>query len=64
MHSVEAIREYIKADSLDYLSHDGMMAAVDEGVTKVGEDGAPIAGGHCSACMTGEYPVVFDVDPA
>jgi amidophosphoribosyltransferase len=47
-HSVEEIARYITCDSLSYLSHDGLMAAV----------GAPAAGdGYCSACFTGKYPV-------
>ena len=52
--TVEAICAYIGADSLEYLTHDGMIAAVKEGVP------ASRATGHCSACMTGEYPVLFD----
>ena len=60
MNTVEAIREYIKADSLEYLTHDGMMAAVREGIPKTDEKGNPTAIGHCSACMTGDYPVEFD----
>ena len=52
--TIEAICAYIGADSLEYLTHDGMIAAVKEGVP------ASQATGHCSACMTGEYPVLFD----
>lgn len=49
LKSPEEIREHIGADSLAYLSHEGMMEAVfDEAV---GENG------HCSACFTGEYPI-------
>lgn len=47
---VEQIREHIGADTLAYLSHDGMMRAVNEGV--VGE-----GAGHCSACFSGRYPI-------
>ncbi len=47
-HSVEEIARYITSDSLGYLSHEGMMAAV----------GAAASGdGYCSACFTGKYPV-------
>lgn len=78
MNTVESIQEYIKADSLEYLSHDGMMAAVNEGVIPPaapgaaaaaaggaaaaagGKCGTPDSNGHCSACMTGVYPVEFD----
>lgn len=45
-HSVEEIREFIDADSLAYLSLDGMRAAAH---------GA--ADSYCTACWTGEYRV-------
>lgn len=49
-HSIEEITRYITADSLGYLSHDGMMQAV----------GAETSGkGYCSACFTGKYPVAL-----
>jgi amidophosphoribosyltransferase len=49
-HTVEEITRYITCDSLGYLSHEGMMAAVD----------APSSGeGYCSACFTGNYPVAL-----
>lgn len=47
---VPGIRDHIGADTLAYLSHDGLMRAVMEGVT----DGP---GGHCSACFSGIYPI-------
>lgn len=47
--SIEEIRVHIGADSLAYLSHAGMMAAVGPG-----------NGGHCSACFTGHYPISLD----
>lgn len=45
-HSVDEIRDYIQADSLAYLSHEGMMqmAYADEQA-------------YCSACFTGDYPI-------
>jgi amidophosphoribosyltransferase len=46
-HGVEEIREFIGADSLAYLSHEGLLAAVAD------LEGAR----HCSACFTGRYPV-------
>jgi amidophosphoribosyltransferase len=53
-YSVEEIAKYITCDSLEYLSHEGMMKAV----------GAPGDGtGYCSACFTGKYPVPLQ-DPA
>ena len=51
--SVEQIRQHIGADSIAYLSHEGMMAAVGEGTAK--RDC-----GHCSACFTGNYPLAID----
>lgn len=45
-HTVDAIRDYIEADSLAYLSHAGMMRVVHA------QDQA-----YCSACFTGQYPV-------
>jgi amidophosphoribosyltransferase len=48
-HTIEEIGRYVTCDSLAYLSHEGMMAAV----------GAPSSenSGFCSACFTGNYPV-------
>jgi amidophosphoribosyltransferase len=47
-HTVEEIGRYVTCDSIAYLSHEGMMAAV-------GADAS--GGGYCSACFTGKYPV-------
>ena len=49
-HSVDEVRRYITADSLAYLSPEGLMKAV----------GAPKRGTYCTACFTGEYPVAFE----
>jgi amidophosphoribosyltransferase len=45
-HSINDIRDYLQADSLAYLSHEGMMlmAHADEQ-------------SYCSACFNGEYPI-------
>ena len=43
--SVEEIRQYIEADTLAYLSLDGLLEACNDGHT-----------GYCSACYTGNYP--------
>jgi amidophosphoribosyltransferase len=45
-HTVEEIRRYIGADSLGYLSRDGLYSFFDEKRE-----------GFCDACFTGEYPV-------
>lgn len=47
--SEEEIREFIGADSLSFLSVDGMIKAIGR------EDDAPNKG-HCLACFTGKYP--------
>jgi len=48
-HSLDEIRQYLNADSLHYLSQDGMVAAT----------GRPRAG-FCMACYDGNYPVAYD----
>jgi amidophosphoribosyltransferase len=48
-YSVENIRKYLNADSLHYLSQDGMIAAT--GLPKES---------FCMACYDGRYPVRFD----
>src|SRR5213083_555319 len=46
-HSVEEIARHIGADSLAYLSHEGLLKAVDD-VTQ---------SRYCTACFSGRYPV-------
>ena len=46
-HTVEEIRERIGADSLGYLSEEGLLAAVDDAAGQR----------HCTACFSGRYPV-------
>jgi amidophosphoribosyltransferase len=46
-HTVEEVRRYVGADSLAYLSLNGLLTAV-------GKDN-----GYCAACWTGRYPVEF-----
>jgi amidophosphoribosyltransferase len=56
--SVDEIREYIGADSLAYLSLEGLRRAAGEGDDKF----------YCTACYTGKYPTnivdVEDITPA
>ncbi|HEX4021904.1 MAG TPA: amidophosphoribosyltransferase [Acidobacteriaceae bacterium] len=56
--SVEEIRQFIEADSLAYLSLDGLLHACDE----------DSVGPYCTACYTGNYPTqwvdVEDILPA
>jgi amidophosphoribosyltransferase len=50
--SVEEIRQYIEADTLAYLSLDGLLHSCSDGHT-----------GYCTACYTGIYPTQWvDVD--
>jgi amidophosphoribosyltransferase len=50
-HDVEEIRRYIEADSLAYLSHEGLLKAVED------EEGRR----HCTACFSGRYPVAVSL---
>ncbi len=43
--NLEEIREHINADSVAFLSTEGMMQALEE------------SGGFCNACFTGSYPI-------
>jgi amidophosphoribosyltransferase len=45
-HTLDEIRDYIQADSLAYLSHEGMMRVAHAE-----------ARSYCNACFTGQYPV-------
>jgi amidophosphoribosyltransferase len=47
-HSLEEIRRYLGADSLGYLSLEGLLDSVNG-------RGAS----YCSSCYTGKYPVAF-----
>jgi amidophosphoribosyltransferase len=49
-HTIEEIRKYVTADSLGYLSVEGMMKAVGTGHTD-----------YCRACFSGDYPVEFPI---
>jgi amidophosphoribosyltransferase len=50
-HSLDEIRDFIEADTLAYLSMDGLLRAV-------GSDG----GSYCTSCYTGVYPVAIPRD--
>jgi amidophosphoribosyltransferase len=50
-HSMEEIRKYIGADSLAYLSLDGLLMAVGQRQQH-----------YCTSCYTGQYPVAFPQD--
>ena len=59
--TVEQLREHIGADSLAFLSMDGMMAAI-QGGRNVG--GRIEGGGYCNACFTGVYPIEIGKQPS
>jgi amidophosphoribosyltransferase len=50
-HSLEEIRKYVGADSLGYLSLEGMLDAVGQRQQH-----------YCTSCYTGQYPVAFPRD--
>ena len=50
-HSLDEIRKYVGADTLGYLSLDGLHRAV-----------APKQSNYCTSCYTGQYPVAFPRD--
>ena len=50
-HTIEEIRKYVGADSIAYLSLEGLRAAVGAGQHS-----------YCTSCYTGVYPVAFPRD--
>jgi amidophosphoribosyltransferase len=52
-HSVEEVCRYIGADTLGYLSLDGLLSAVGSA-----------RGSYCTSCYTSEYPVAFPENEA
>ena len=52
-HTIEEIREFLEADSVGYLSLEGLMSAVGSERRS-----------YCSSCYTGVYPVEFPKDEA
>jgi amidophosphoribosyltransferase len=52
--TVEEMREHIDADSLAFLSLDGMMRAI---TVDPGDEVHGDAAGYCNACFTGHYPM-------
>jgi amidophosphoribosyltransferase len=50
--SVEAMRDYINADSLAFISIDGLYRAL-------GDSRDPAAPQRCDACFTGDYPTTL-----
>ncbi len=54
--SIEEMREYIQADSLSFLSTEGMIEAIGRKSNEVNR-------GHCLACFNSEYPTEVFSEP-
>jgi amidophosphoribosyltransferase len=52
-HTLEEIRQFLEADSVAYLSLEGLLSAVATERSK-----------YCSSCYTGRYPVAIPSDEA
>src|SRR5438067_30483 len=52
-HTIPEIREFLEADSVAYLSLEGLLSTV-----------APDRASYCTSCYTGRYPVEFPRDEA
>lgn len=52
-HTLDEIRDFLEADSVRYLSLEGLLSAVDTD-----------RNAYCSSCYTGRYPVEFPRDEA
>jgi amidophosphoribosyltransferase len=53
-HTVDEIARYVTADTLGYLSLEGMIASVSGN-----DDPKAIANRYCHACFSGEYAIPF-----
>jgi len=56
-HTVDEIARYITADSLAYLSLDGMIDAVSG--SQKNPEVKDTSRGYCHACFSGDYPIAF-----
>ena len=54
--NIDELAKHLGATSLVYLSIDGLKSAVQKGITDRGTK----KDGHCTACLTGKYPVELD----
>jgi amidophosphoribosyltransferase len=62
-HSVLEIARYVTADSLGYVSLEGMLAAVAGAPTRAGTPEGEGKTGYCHACFSGEYAIPFVATP-
>ncbi|AUX23537.1 amidophosphoribosyltransferase [Sorangium cellulosum] len=60
-HSVDEIRSYLTADSLGYLSLEGLVESVRAIEVREGDAASarPSADSYCHACFSGSYPIPF-----
>eukprot|EP00041_Stephanoeca_diplocostata_P032742 m.1057045 g.1057045 ORF g.1057045 m.1057045 type:complete len:636 (+) comp24204_c2_seq3:205-2112(+) len=54
-YDLAGLRDLFGVDTIQYLSHDGLIEAVSRGTKDDNGDY-----GYCSACLTGEYPVELE----
>ncbi|XP_056879540.1 amidophosphoribosyltransferase-like [Takifugu flavidus] len=57
------IAGYIAADSVKYLTIEGLVSAVQEGIATKQENKVIVSQkrvGHCTTCLTGKYPVELE----
>ncbi len=58
---MDEIRRYVRADSLGYLSLEGLAAAVEGGKSQPADSNSK-CDNYCHACFSGDYPVVSGDD--
>ncbi|MDI3289086.1 amidophosphoribosyltransferase [Polyangium sp. 15x6] len=69
-HTLDEICKYVTADSLGYLSLEGLVTSVSNIERGASPDGPPATSsgeaaenGYCAACFSGTYPVPFNPNP-
>jgi amidophosphoribosyltransferase len=63
-HSTDEIARYVTADSLGYLSLDGMIRAVGAGGEHAAGAEPRADGDYCHACFSGQYAIPFQPAPS
>lgn len=54
-NDIEKIRQYLEVDSVEYLSHEKLLASVPQGTDSYGNKI-----GYCDACFTRNYPIPIE----
>jgi amidophosphoribosyltransferase len=62
-HSVDEIATYVTADSLGYLSLEGLIASVRSVERRAVAGADPGQDSYCHACFSGDYPIPFSTNP-